>query len=153
MAIRSIWSSKTLMVHGVANETGAFFLINGLEIMSKMAGECESNLRRLSRRLRRVPPLSILPSYIEPLAPPSSPSISRLSHPNLDIDLNNTNHTHRPLPGDHSRLFPISKWMTHQMLQISTWISQLLHLFPHPIKPSFPYLEPTQMKTSSRPHS
>jgi transitional endoplasmic reticulum ATPase len=53
------------MVRGVANETGAFFLINGLEIMSKMAGECESNLRRLSRRLRRVPPLSILPSYIE----------------------------------------------------------------------------------------
>ncbi|KIM80023.1 hypothetical protein PILCRDRAFT_822846, partial [Piloderma croceum F 1598] len=36
-------------------------------------------------------------------------------------------------------------------LQISTWISQLLRLFPRPIKPSFPYLEPTQMKTSSRP--
>ena len=31
----------------VANETGAFFfLINGPEIMSKMAGESESNLRK-----------------------------------------------------------------------------------------------------------
>ena len=32
----------------VANETGAFFfLINGPEIMSKMAGESESNLRKV----------------------------------------------------------------------------------------------------------
>ncbi|KAG2151045.1 uncharacterized protein EDB93DRAFT_1083582, partial [Suillus bovinus] len=31
---------KTLMARAVANETGTFFfLINGLEIMSKMAGE------------------------------------------------------------------------------------------------------------------
>ena len=35
------------MARAVANETGAFFfLINGPEIMSKMAGESESNLRK-----------------------------------------------------------------------------------------------------------
>ncbi|CAE7605259.1 CDC48A, partial [Symbiodinium sp. KB8] len=39
-------TGKTLMARAVANETGAFFfLINGPEIMSKMAGESESNLR------------------------------------------------------------------------------------------------------------
>ena len=37
-------TGKTLMVQAVSDETGAFFfLINGPEIMSKMAGE--SNLR------------------------------------------------------------------------------------------------------------
>ena len=40
-------SGKTLNARAVANETGAFFfMINGLEIMSKMAGEAESNLRK-----------------------------------------------------------------------------------------------------------
>merc|ERR1719213_1319284 len=40
-------TGKTLMARAVANETGAFFfLINGPEIMSKMAGESESNLRK-----------------------------------------------------------------------------------------------------------
>lgn len=42
-------SGKTLIARAVANETGAFFfLINGPEIMSKMAGESESNLRKVS---------------------------------------------------------------------------------------------------------
>lgn len=41
-------SGKTLIARAVANETGAFFfLINGPEIMSKMAGESESNLRKV----------------------------------------------------------------------------------------------------------
>ena len=41
-------SGKTLIARAVANETGAFFfLINGPEIMSKMAGEAESNLRKV----------------------------------------------------------------------------------------------------------
>ena len=36
-----------MLFRAVANETGAFFfLINGPEIMSKMAGESESNLRK-----------------------------------------------------------------------------------------------------------
>merc|ERR1711944_121166 len=40
-------TGKTLMARAVANETGAFFfLINGPEIMSKLAGESESNLRK-----------------------------------------------------------------------------------------------------------
>lgn len=40
-------SGKTLIARAIANETGAFFfLINGPEIMSKMAGEAESNLRK-----------------------------------------------------------------------------------------------------------
>ena len=40
-------TGKTLIARAVANETGAFFfLINGPEIMSKMAGESESNLRK-----------------------------------------------------------------------------------------------------------
>ncbi|KAJ1343966.1 transitional endoplasmic reticulum ATPase [Batrachochytrium salamandrivorans] len=40
-------TGKTLVARAVANETGAFFfLINGPEIMSKMAGESESNLRK-----------------------------------------------------------------------------------------------------------
>lgn len=41
-------SGKTLIARAVANETGAFFfLINGPEIMSKMAGEAEGNLRKV----------------------------------------------------------------------------------------------------------
>ena len=40
-------SGKTLIARAVPNETGAFFfVINGLEIMSKIAGEAESNLRK-----------------------------------------------------------------------------------------------------------
>lgn len=38
-------SGKTLIARAVANETGAFFfLINGPEIMSKMAGEAEGKI-------------------------------------------------------------------------------------------------------------
>jgi SpoVK/Ycf46/Vps4 family AAA+-type ATPase len=39
----------------VANETGAFFfLINGPEIMSKLAGESESNLRKAFEEAEKV---------------------------------------------------------------------------------------------------
>jgi transitional endoplasmic reticulum ATPase len=38
---------KSLIAHAMANETGAFFsLIHGSEIMSKLPGESESNLRK-----------------------------------------------------------------------------------------------------------
>ncbi len=47
-------TGKTLIARAVANETGAFFfLINGPEIMSKMAGESESNLRKGSAQAGR----------------------------------------------------------------------------------------------------
>lgn len=42
-------TGKTYMARAAANETSAFFfLINGSGIMSKMAGESESNLRKAS---------------------------------------------------------------------------------------------------------
>ena len=44
-------SGKTLIARAVANETGAFFVVvNGPEIMSKLAGESESNLRKVCWR-------------------------------------------------------------------------------------------------------
>lgn len=42
-------TGKTMIARALAAETGAyFFLINGPEIMSKMAGESEANLRKVS---------------------------------------------------------------------------------------------------------
>jgi len=47
-------SGKTLIARAVANETGAFFVIvNGPEIMSKLAGESESNLRKVRKARHR----------------------------------------------------------------------------------------------------
>ena len=41
-------SGKTTIARAVAAETGAFFfLINGPEVMSKLAGESETNLRKV----------------------------------------------------------------------------------------------------------
>jgi ATP-dependent 26S proteasome regulatory subunit len=45
-------SGKTSMAKAVAAESGAFFfLINGPEIMSKLAGESENNLRKVTDHL------------------------------------------------------------------------------------------------------
>ena len=45
-------SGKTIIAKAVAAETGAyFFLLNGPEIMSKLAGESESNLRKVNTRV------------------------------------------------------------------------------------------------------
>ena len=53
-------SGKTLIARAVANETGAFFfLINGPEIMSKMAGEAESNLRKAFEEAEKNSPAII----------------------------------------------------------------------------------------------
>ena len=50
-----VLAGKTLIARAVANETGAFFfLINGPEIMSKMAGDSEANLRRAFEEAEKV---------------------------------------------------------------------------------------------------
>lgn len=61
---------KTLIARAVANETGAyFFLINGPEIMSKMAGESESNLRRAFEEAEKHAPAIIFIDEIDSIAP------------------------------------------------------------------------------------
>ena len=63
-------TGKTLMARAVANETGAFFfLINGPEIMSKMAGESESNLRRAFEEAENHSPAIIFIDEIDSIAP------------------------------------------------------------------------------------
>lgn len=61
---------KTLIGRAVANETGAFFfLINGPEIMSKMAGESESNLRKAFEEAEKNAPAIIFIDEIDSIAP------------------------------------------------------------------------------------
>eukprot|EP01053_Blabericola_migrator_P004684 Blabericola_migrator_1__4683@NODE_2474_length_2707_cov_601_571591_g1551_i0_p1_GENE_NODE_2474_length_2707_cov_601_571591_g1551_i0NODE_2474_length_2707_cov_601_571591_g1551_i0_p1_ORF_typecomplete_len577_score120_94AAA/PF00004_29/3_7e45AAA/PF00004_29/8_9e42AAA_lid_3/PF17862_1/9_2e17AAA_lid_3/PF17862_1/2e13RuvB_N/PF05496_12/2_6e12RuvB_N/PF05496_12/2_3e10AAA_2/PF07724_14/1_3e09AAA_2/PF07724_14/2_7e06AAA_5/PF07728_14/2_6e09AAA_5/PF07728_14/2_8e06AAA_16/PF13191_6/2_5e06AAA_16/PF13191_6/2_4e06AAA_22/PF1 len=63
-------SGKTLIARAVANETGAFFLtINGPEVMSKMAGEAESNLRRAFEEAENQAPAIIFIDEIDSIAP------------------------------------------------------------------------------------
>merc|ERR1711976_1122409 len=63
-------SGKTLIARAVANETGAFFfLINGPEIMSKMAGEAEGNLRRAFEEAEKNAPAIIFIDELDSIAP------------------------------------------------------------------------------------
>lgn len=63
-------TGKTLLARAVANETGAFFfLINGPEIMSKMAGESESNLRKAFLEAENNAPSIIFIDEIDSIAP------------------------------------------------------------------------------------
>ncbi|KAM0864636.1 hypothetical protein ACQ4PT_043796 [Festuca glaucescens] len=63
-------SGKTLIARAVANETGAFFFcINGPEIMSKMAGESESNLRKAFEEAENNAPSIIFIDEIDSIAP------------------------------------------------------------------------------------
>ncbi|KAJ7575427.1 cell division control protein 48 aaa family protein,putative [Mycena floridula] len=63
-------TGKTLMARAVANETGTFFfLINGPEIMSKMAGESESNLRKAFEEAEKNSPAIIFIDEIDSIAP------------------------------------------------------------------------------------
>ena len=63
-------SGKTLIARAIANETGAFFfLINGPEIMSKMAGESESNLRKAFEEAGKNSPSIIFIDEIDSIAP------------------------------------------------------------------------------------
>lgn len=63
-------SGKTLIARAVANETGAFFiLINGPEIMSKLAGESESNLRKAFEEAEKNSPSIVFIDEIDSIAP------------------------------------------------------------------------------------
>merc|ERR1712125_206918 len=63
-------SGKTLIARAVANETGAFFyLINGPEIMSKLAGESESNLRKAFTEAEKNAPSIIFIDEVDSIAP------------------------------------------------------------------------------------
>ncbi|KAF5957530.1 hypothetical protein HYC85_004755 [Camellia sinensis] len=63
-------SGKTLIARAVANETGAFFfLINGPEIMSKLAGQSESNLRKAFEEAEKNSSSIIFIDEIDSIAP------------------------------------------------------------------------------------
>jgi transitional endoplasmic reticulum ATPase len=63
-------TGKTLIARAVANETGAFFfLINGPEVMSKLAGESESNLRKAFEEAEKNAPAIIFIDEIDSIAP------------------------------------------------------------------------------------
>ena len=62
-------TEKTLMAWAVANETGAFFLINGPEIMSKMASKSESNLGKAFEEAEKNSPAIIFINEINSIAP------------------------------------------------------------------------------------
>lgn len=63
-------TGKTLIAKAIANETGAFlYTINGPEIMSKMSGESESNLRKAFEEAQRNTPAIIFMDEIDSIAP------------------------------------------------------------------------------------
>lgn len=63
-------TGKTLIARAVANETGAFFFtINGPEVMSKMAGESEANLRKIFKEAEEKSPSIIFIDEIDSMAP------------------------------------------------------------------------------------
>ena len=63
-------SGKTLIAKAVAEETGAeFFLLNGPEVMSKLAGESESKLRKIFEDAEKKAPSIIFIDEIDSIAP------------------------------------------------------------------------------------
>jgi transitional endoplasmic reticulum ATPase len=63
-------SGKTMIARAVAAETGAyFFVLNGPEIMSKLAGESESNLRKAFEEAEKNSPAIIFIDEIDSIAP------------------------------------------------------------------------------------
>lgn len=63
-------SGKTLIARAIANETGAFLMtINGPEIMSKLAGDSESNLRKAFEQAEKNAPSIIFIDEIDSIAP------------------------------------------------------------------------------------
>merc|ERR1712004_641573 len=90
-------TGKTLMARAVANETGAFFfLINGPEIMSKLAGESESNLRKAFEEAEKNSPAIIFIDELDSIAPkrentngPNSidPALRRFGRFDREVDI------------------------------------------------------------------
>ena len=63
-------SGKTILAKAVAAETDAFFFVlNGPEIMSKLAGESESNLRKAFEEAEKNSPAIIFIDEIDSIAP------------------------------------------------------------------------------------
>ncbi|CAF1306737.1 unnamed protein product [Adineta steineri] len=63
-------TGKTLIARAIANATGAFFfLINGPEIISKSAGESESNLRKAFEEAEKNAPAIIFIDELDAIAP------------------------------------------------------------------------------------
>jgi transitional endoplasmic reticulum ATPase len=63
-------TGKTLIARAISNESGAFFFIlNGPEIMSKMAGEAEANLRKAFEECEKNSPAIIFIDEIDSIAP------------------------------------------------------------------------------------
>ncbi|KAM0679970.1 AAA ATPase cdc48 [Glugoides intestinalis] len=63
-------TGKTMIAKAIANETGAFlYIINGPEIMSKMSGESESNLRKAFEEAQKNAPAIIFMDEIDSIAP------------------------------------------------------------------------------------
>ena len=63
-------SGKTLIARAIANETGAFFYcLNGPEIMSKMQGQAEENLRKAFEECDKNQPAIMFIDEIDSIAP------------------------------------------------------------------------------------
>jgi len=72
-------TGKTLIAKAVANETGAFFFtINGPEVMSKMAGESEANLRKIFKEAEDNAPSIIFIDEIDSMAPRRDKSVGEV---------------------------------------------------------------------------
>ena len=81
-------TGKTLMARAVANETGAFFfLINGPEIMSKLAGESESNLRKAFEEAEKNSPAIIFIDELDSIAPKREKTQGEVERRYTDLSL------------------------------------------------------------------
>ena len=77
-------TGKTLIARAVANETGAFFfLINSPEIMSKLAGESESNLRKAFEEAEKNSPAIVFIDEIDAIAPKREKTHGEVSNKNF----------------------------------------------------------------------
>jgi transitional endoplasmic reticulum ATPase len=87
-------TGKTLIARAVANETGAFiFIINGPEIMSKLAGASEENLRKAFEEAEKNAPSIIFIDEIDAIAPKREKVRTNKNNPNNNTTTNNNRPT------------------------------------------------------------